>query len=103
MEKTHTGAVNEIVQPVRRIHVGEVHGGLSPVGAGRSVRSPPSEEKGVAETCDELTMIPIPHPQFLWGEEMEKFGSEVQAQGEGARTNGFYGLVLFFIILLCFD
>jgi len=30
---------------------------------GKSVRSPPSEEEGVAEkTCDELTITPIPCP-----------------------------------------
>jgi len=32
-------------------------------GAGQSVRSPPSEEEGAAETtCEELTTTPIPHP-----------------------------------------
>ncbi|KAK4810846.1 hypothetical protein QYF61_008818 [Mycteria americana] len=30
MERTHTGAVREELQPMGRTHVGEVHGGLSP-------------------------------------------------------------------------
>lgn len=29
---------------------------------GKSVRSPAPEEEGTAETCDELTTTPIPHP-----------------------------------------
>ncbi|GAB0185470.1 zinc finger and BTB domain-containing protein 5 [Grus japonensis] len=38
-------------------------------GAGKSVRSPPPEEEGAAETTyDELTTTPIPHlPVPLWG------------------------------------
>jgi len=33
---------------------------------GKSVRSHPPEEEGVAErTCDELTATPIPHPSAL--------------------------------------
>ena len=42
--------------------------GLHPVGEttleqGQSVRSPPPEEEGAAETpCDELTTTPIPRP-----------------------------------------
>jgi len=33
---------------------------------GQSVRSPPPQEEGVAETtCDELTVTPIPHPPVL--------------------------------------
>ena len=35
---------------------------------GQSVRSPPPEEEGAAETtCDELTTAPIPHPPALLG------------------------------------
>jgi len=42
---------------------------------GQSVRSPPPEEEGVAETtCDELTATPIPRPPVpLGGEEVEKW------------------------------
>jgi len=68
-EGTHAGAVCEELQPVGRTHVGEVCGELSPVRGtftleqGKSVRSPPPEGEGAAETrCDELTVSPIPHP-----------------------------------------
>jgi len=62
---THAGAVHEELQPVGRVHSGE----LSPMRGtfmleqGQSVRSPPSEEEGAAGTmCDELTVTPIPAP-----------------------------------------
>jgi len=52
---------------VGRTHIGEFHGELSPMEGtprleqGKSVRSPPPEEEGVAETtCDELITVPIP-------------------------------------------
>jgi len=62
---THPGAVHEELQPMGRTHVGEVCGELSPVRGisrcGKSVRSPPPEEEGAAETvCDELIINPIP-------------------------------------------
>jgi len=35
---------------------------------GKTVRSPPPEEEGAAETmCDELTVTPIPRPSALPG------------------------------------
>jgi len=35
---------------------------------GKSVRSPPAEGQGAAETtCDELTVTPIPHPPVPTG------------------------------------
>jgi len=41
---------------------------------GKSVRSPPPEEDGTAETtCDELTVTPIPRPCATQGEEVEKW------------------------------
>ncbi|KAK4810807.1 LOW QUALITY PROTEIN: hypothetical protein QYF61_008779 [Mycteria americana] len=47
---------------------------------GRSVRSPPPEKEGAAETtCDELTTTPLPRsPEPTWGEEVEKIGSKVK-------------------------
>jgi len=67
--RTHAGAVHEELQPLGRTHVGKVCGELSPVRGpfmleqGNSVRSPPPEEEGAAETtCDELTITPIPCP-----------------------------------------
>lgn len=98
MEGTHSGAAHEEVHPIGRTHVGEVHEGLCHVGAGQEC------EEGVAETtCDELTQSLSPIPWFQQGEEMEKIGSEIQAHREGARGNEFYDLVLFVIILLCFN
>jgi len=67
--RTHVGAVREELQPVGRTHIGEVCGQLSSVRGtfrleqGKSVRSPPPEEGGAAETtCDELTITPVPRP-----------------------------------------
>ena len=67
-EGTHAGAVCEELQPVGRTHDREVCAELSPVRGtftleqGQSVRSPPPEEEGAAETtCDELTAAPCPH------------------------------------------
>ena len=34
---------------------------------GKSVRSPPPDKEGAAETCDELTQTPIPRPPALLG------------------------------------
>jgi len=63
----HIGAVHEELHPVGRTYIGEVFGELSLVRAtftlelGKSVRSPPSEQEGAAETtCNELTITPIP-------------------------------------------
>jgi len=63
------GQVREELQPMGRTHIGEVCGGLCPMRGtfmleqGKSVRSPPPEEEGAAETtCDELTVTPIPRP-----------------------------------------
>jgi len=66
---THAGAVCEELQPVGRTHIEEVCGELSPVRRtftleqGQSVRSPPPEEEGAAETAHhELTITPIHCP-----------------------------------------
>jgi len=75
--RTHTGAVCEELQPVGRTHIGEVlwrtvsHERNLMLEQGKSVRSPPFEEEGTAETmCDELTVTPIPHPPALFGGRM---------------------------------
>jgi len=65
-----------------RTHFGAVHGGLSPVGRNPrwsrgSVRGPPPEEEGVAETtCDELTVTPIPHHPTLLSRRRERNGEQ---------------------------
>ncbi|PKU42348.1 suppression of tumorigenicity 5 protein isoform x4 [Limosa lapponica baueri] len=65
---TLAGAVSEELQPMGRTHIGEIHGGLShgrnpTLEYGKSVRSPPPEEEGAAETTgDELTTTPIARP-----------------------------------------
>jgi len=43
---------------------------------GQSVRSPPPEEEGAAETCDKPTTTPIPCPPCR--EEVEKIRSKVK-------------------------
>ena len=52
---------------------------------GKSLRSPPPEEEGAAETtCDELTTTPIPRPPApLGGEEVEKIRSKVKPEKKG--------------------
>jgi len=46
---------------------------------GQSVRSPPPEEDGAAETaCDELTTAPVPCPPALLGGRRERNRSEVE-------------------------
>jgi len=51
---------------------------------GKSVRSPPSEEEGAAETtCDELTVTPILRPPVLLERRRERNGSEVEPQKKG--------------------
>ena len=63
---------------------------------GKSVRSPPSEEEGAAETtCDELTATSIPHPPCAaQGEEVEKSGMKLswgrrEGWGEGVLRFAF--------------
>jgi len=67
-----------------RTRVGEVCGQLSPVRRtftleqGKSVRSPPPEEEGAAETmCDQLAVTPISHPLVPLG---VGAGGEVEKQ-----------------------
>jgi len=52
---------------------------------GQSVRSPPPEEEGEADTtCVELTTTPIPHPPApLEGRRERKIGSKVKPGNEG--------------------
>ena len=73
-----------------RTHAGEVCGELSPgrgtftLEQGQSVRSPPPEEEGAAETrCDELTVTPIPRPPALLGGRKERNGSEAEPGKKG--------------------
>jgi len=69
MGRTHAVAVHEELQSMGRTHDGEVCGETVScerdltLEQGQSVKSPPPEEEGVAETmCDELTITPIPCP-----------------------------------------
>jgi len=61
-------AVPEGLHPVGRAHAGAACGELSherdpTLEQGKNVRSPPSQEEGVAEKmCDALTAAPIPCP-----------------------------------------
>jgi len=48
----------------------------------KSVRSPPSEEEGAAETTwDDLTITPIPHPTVPLGGRRQRNASEVEKKG----------------------
>jgi len=51
---------------------------------GQSVRSPPPEEEGAAETtCDELTATPIPCPPAPLSGRRERNGSEAEPRKKG--------------------
>ena len=98
--------VPEDLWPMERTHAREVRGEVSPMGGtphwsrGR-VRSPPPEEEGAAETCDELTTIPIPHlPVVLWREEVVKIGSEVEPGKEGRVEGKCFKVYFYFLITL---
>ena len=64
---------------------------------GKSVRSPPPEEEGAAETtCDELTRTPIPAPCAAGGEEVEESGAKLslgRGEGWGERVLLRYGSI----------
>ena len=87
MERTHAGAVCEELQGKDwgRSSGGTVSCGRDPtLEQGKSVRSPPPEEEGAAETtCDELTATPIPHPPAPLGGGGREFGSEVKPGKKG--------------------
>jgi len=51
---------------------------------GQSVRSPPPEEEGAAETtCDELTVTPIPRPPAPLEGRRQRNGSEAEPRKKG--------------------
>jgi len=53
---------------------------------GQSVRSPPPEEEGAAETaCDELTAATIPHPPVPLGGRRESEAQPGKKGGVGGR------------------
>jgi len=54
------------------------------VGAEESVRSPPPEEEGAAETmCNKRNVTPIPRPPAPVGGRRERNGSEVEPGKKG--------------------
>jgi len=69
---------------------------------GKSVRSPPPEGQGAAETtCDELTVTPIPHPPAPLRGKRERNGSETEPGKKGGLGGKvFEDLVLFLTVLL---
>jgi len=62
---------------------------------GKSMRSPPPEEEGAAETtCDELTVTPIPRPPVLLRGRRREMGVKLrpgrrEGWGEGVLRSGF--------------
>jgi len=101
VEVTHTKAISEELQPMGKTHVGEVCEELSPMRwdltleLGKSVRSPPPEEQGAAETtCDELTITPILRPPARSGGGGRKMGVKLslgrkERLGKGVLRSGF--------------
>lgn len=85
MERIHTRAVCEELQPVERTHVIKACGGLSSVREklsleqGESVSAPPEEEQVAERICGELTTDPC----ITRGEEVEKSGSKVRPWWKG--------------------
>jgi len=51
---------------------------------GKSMRGPPPEEEGAAETMfDQMTVTPVPHPPAPLGGRRERSGSEVERRKKG--------------------
>jgi len=103
MEGTHAGAVHEELQLVGRTHIGEVCDELSPTRGtfmlelGKSVRSPPHEEEGAAETmCDELTITPIPHPPVPLGWRRQRNGIEAEPGKKGGVGGRYFKICISF-------
>jgi len=71
---------------------------------GQSVRSPPLEEKGTAETCDELTPTPIPHlPVLLRDRKGRKLGVKFKPGKNGRRWGGRVSFKIWFYFSLCYS
>ena len=69
---------------------------------GKTVRSPPPEEEGAAETtCDELTATPIPYPLRCSGRGGgRKIGNEVEPGKKGGVGGRCFKICFYFIITL---
>ena len=68
---------------------------------GKSMRSPPPEEEGAAETMrDELTVTPIPCPPVPLGGRRQRNGSEVEPGKKGGVGGRCLKIWLFLTILL---
>ena len=64
---------------------------------GQSVRSPPREGEGAAETVCALTRTPIPHPPALLGrEEVEKTGSDAEPRNKGGVGGSVFRIWFYF-------
>jgi len=68
---------------------------------GKSVRIPPPEEEGVAETvCDELTTSPIPCPPVPLRERTQQNENDVKPRKKGEMRGKCFNIVLFLTFLL---
>jgi len=55
------------------------------------------EEEGVAETCNDLTATPIPHPPDLFrGEDVEELGAKLILRRKEVWGEGIFRFVLIF-------
>ncbi|KAJ7401339.1 hypothetical protein BTVI_97035 [Pitangus sulphuratus] len=97
VQGTHTGAVHEELQPMGRIDVGDVCGGLAPVEgtpcwSGEEHEESSLAEGGDAETQpDQLTTTSMPHPPALL--EVEQLGVTLRlGRREGTPSFGYLAL-----------
>jgi len=66
---------------------------------GQSVRSPPPEQKGAAETaCDELTITPFPIRLCCSGGRKERNGSEVEPGKKGGVGERCFKIWIYFLL-----
>jgi len=68
---------------------------------GQSVRSPPPEEEGAAETaCDELAVNLIPRPPAPLGGRRETHGTEAEPGKKGGVGGRCFKIRIYFLIIL---
>ena len=83
MEGTHAGAVCEELTLEKLVEDCLLERDPT-LEQGQSVRSPPREEEGAAETtCDELTTTPIPCPPLPLVGGGREIGSEIEPRKKG--------------------
>jgi len=77
----------------RRMRRTVTHEGDLTLEQGKSVRSPPPEEEGVAKMCDELTVTPTPHPPALL---VGGGGREIRSESEPGKKGRCFKIWFYF-------